>query len=158
MASLPVLLPWFLCSIHSFTFKCPKAAALLVCLLWSCSVLHWVWHAIISLAYSYFSFGISNASCTSLWLQVHIEESCKIKGEYWSSLHQWLCFGAQVEMEKIKIECPDIQIRLWPFVVCFRCFFLAVVTAGNVHGSRLHLAQWLMWEPEKLFLLYPLKD
>lgn len=26
-------------------------------------------------------------------------------------------------MEKIKIECPDIQIRLWPFVVCFCCFF-----------------------------------
>jgi len=113
VASLPVLLPWFLCSIHSFTFECPKAAALLVCSLWSCGVLCWVWQAITSLTCTYFSFGLSNANCTSLGLEVRVEDSLKIKRESWSCLHQWWCFGAQVEMEKIKVEHPDVQIRLW---------------------------------------------
>lgn len=66
--SLPVLLPWFLCSIHSFTFECPKAAALLVRSLWSRGMLCWVWHAIISLTCTYFSSGISNVSRASFSL------------------------------------------------------------------------------------------
>lgn len=113
-AALPVWLPWFLCSIHTFLYLgVPQAAASRVCSLWSCGVLCWGWHAIISLTGTYFPFGISHASCTSLEMQVHTEGSLKVNGEYWCCLHQCLCFGAQVQMEKIKIESPDIQIRSW---------------------------------------------
>lgn len=71
-----------------------------------------------SLTCTYFYVGVLNASCASLGLQVHREESLKIKGEYWSCLFASVLW-AQVEMEKVKTEHPDIQKRLWPFMFFF---------------------------------------
>lgn len=146
-ALLPVWLPWFLCSVHSFTFECPKAAAILVCSLWSCSMLCWAWHAPFSPTCTYFYVGVLNASCASLGLQVHIEESLKIKGEYEVvCLHQSLCFGAQVEMEKIKTEHPDIQMRLWPFVFFF-FFWQLWLLERFVEAACILLSNW--WKNQK---------
>lgn len=49
-------------------------------------MLCWAWHALFSPTCTYFYVGVLNASCASLGLQVHIEESFKIKGEYRSCL------------------------------------------------------------------------
>lgn len=156
--SLPVLLPWFLYSIHSFTFECPKAAALLVRSLWSRGMLCWVWHAIISLTCTYFSSGISNVSCASFSLVAGPHKNPFQDKRRLLKLFPWTVglwgTGRDGKGKNLVFRHTNKMIAsLSPPPL-----LLAVVTAGTTYGSCLHLTQRLMWEPEKLFPLCPLKE
>lgn len=159
--SLPVLLPWFLCSIHSFTFECPKAAALLVRSLWSRGMLCWVWHAIISLTCTYFSSGISNVSRASFSLVAGPHKNLFQDKRRFLKLFPWMVglrgTGRDGKGKNLVFRHTNKMIASL-FFFNFFYLLLAVVTPGNTSGSCLHLTQRLMWEPEKPFPLCPLKE
>lgn len=146
-------LQWLLCQ-----FCCPGFCVVHIPLPWNAPRQQLPWSApsgavaVLGLApqhltCTYFSSGTSHASCTSLGLQVPRDKRRVVK-LFASVVVLW---GAGRD-GKDKNWASRHTSKIMAF------FFLAVLTARNVYGSCLRLTQWLVWEPEKLFLLYTLKE
>lgn len=95
-------------------------------------MLRCVWHAVISLTCTYFSCGISNTNCTALHGRIP-QDKRRVLKLYASVVVLW-GIGKDGKDKNGASRHTNNFTAFW--VVLF-CFFLAVVTAGNVCGSCL---------------------